>query len=61
LRADYHRTRHGHAAENLAWLRKIVLALLGRERGKASYRTTLFELAIDDEFRLQLLRKLLSQ
>jgi predicted transposase YbfD/YdcC len=58
---DRCRTRHGHAAENLAWLRKIVLALLGRERGKASYRTTLFELAIDDEFRLKLLRKLLSQ
>jgi predicted transposase YbfD/YdcC len=58
---DRCRTRHGHAAENLAWLRKIVLSLLGQERGKASYRTTLFELAIDDEYRLELLRKLLSQ
>jgi predicted transposase YbfD/YdcC len=58
---DRSRTRQGHAAENLAWLRKMVLALLGQERGKASYRTTQFELAIDDDYRLQLLRKLLSQ
>jgi predicted transposase YbfD/YdcC len=58
---DRCRARHGHAAENLAWLRKIVLSLLGQERRKASYRTTLFELAIDDEYRLELLRKLLSQ
>jgi predicted transposase YbfD/YdcC len=58
---DRSRVRQGHAAENLAWLRKIVLALLGQERGKASYRTTQFNLAIDDDYRLQLLRKLLSQ
>jgi predicted transposase YbfD/YdcC len=58
---DHCRSRRGHAAENLAWLRKIVLSLLGQERRKASYRTTLFELAIDDDYRLELLRKLLSQ
>jgi predicted transposase YbfD/YdcC len=58
---DRSRTRQGHAAENLAWLRKMVLSLLGQERGRASYRTMQFELAIDDEYRLQLLRKLLSQ
>ena len=59
FREDHSRTRQGHAAENLAWLRKMVLSLLGQGRGKASYRTTQFELAIDDEYRLQLLRKLL--
>src|SRR5262249_15697714 len=54
------RTRHGHAAENLAWLRKMALSLLGQKRGRASYRTMQFELAIDDNYRLQLLRQLLS-
>jgi predicted transposase YbfD/YdcC len=58
---DHSRTRRGHAAENLAWLRKMVLSLLGQQRGKASYRTMQFELAIDDNYRLQLLRKILSQ
>jgi predicted transposase YbfD/YdcC len=61
FREDHSRTRHGHAAENLAWLRKMVLSLLGQHRGKASYRTMQFELAIDDDLRLQLLRKLLCQ
>lgn len=58
---DRSRARQGRAAENLAWLRKMVLALLGQERRKASYRTMQFELAIDDDYRLQLLRKLLAQ
>jgi predicted transposase YbfD/YdcC len=58
---DRSRARHGHAAENLAWLRKMVLSLLGQHRGKASYRTMQFELAIDDNLRLQFLCKLLSQ
>lgn len=58
---DQSRTRHGNAAENLAWLRKMVLSLLGQHRGKASYRTMQFELAIDDDLRLQLLRQLLCQ
>jgi predicted transposase YbfD/YdcC len=58
---DRSRVRQGHAAENLAWLRKMVLSLLGQQRGRASYRTMQFELAIDDDYRLQLLRELLSQ
>jgi predicted transposase YbfD/YdcC len=58
---DRSRTRQGHAAENLAWLRKMVLSLLGQERGRASYRTMQFNLALDDDYRLQILRKLLSQ
>src|SRR5262249_48051461 len=58
---DRCRSHRGHAAENLAWLRQMVLSLLGQQRGKASYRTTLFELALDDNYRLKLLRKLLSQ
>jgi predicted transposase YbfD/YdcC len=58
---DQSRTRHGNAAENLAWLRKMVLSLLGQHRGKASYRTMQFELAIDDDLRLQFLRQLLCQ
>jgi predicted transposase YbfD/YdcC len=61
FREDQCRTRTGHAAENLAWLRKMVLSLLGQERGKASYRTMQFELAVDDNYRLQLLRKLLCR
>lgn len=61
LGEDQSRARHGHSAENLAWLRKMVLSLLGQHRGKASYRTMRFELAIDDDLRLQLLRQLLCQ
>src|SRR5262249_21127811 len=61
FREDHSRTRHGHAAENLAWLGKMVLWLLGQHRGKASCRTMQFELAIDDHFRLQPLRQLLCQ
>jgi hypothetical protein len=59
FREDHSRTRQGRAAEDLAWLRKMVLSLLGQGRGKASYRTMQFELAIDDEYRQQLLCKLL--
>jgi predicted transposase YbfD/YdcC len=55
------RTRTGHAAENLAWLRKIALSLLGQEPGKDSHRTKLFRAAIEDDYRLHLLRKLLCQ
>jgi predicted transposase YbfD/YdcC len=55
------RTRTGHAAENLAWMRKMVLSLLGQAPGKDSNRTKLFRAAIDDDFRLHLLRNLLCQ
>jgi predicted transposase YbfD/YdcC len=39
FRFDQCRRRHGHAAENLPSLRKMVLSLLNQERGKASNRT----------------------
>lgn len=61
FREDQCRSRTKNAAENLAWLRKMVLSLLGQERDKASYRTMQFELAVDDNYRLQLIRKLLCR
>jgi predicted transposase YbfD/YdcC len=58
---DRCRTRQGHAAENLAWLRKVALALLSREGGQDSNRTKQFRAAIDDDYRLQLVGKILCQ
>jgi predicted transposase YbfD/YdcC len=58
---DRCRTRQGHAAENLAWLRKMALSLFSQEGGQDSNRTKQFRAAIDDDYRLQLLRKLLCQ
>jgi predicted transposase YbfD/YdcC len=52
------RTRTGHAAANLAWLRKMVLSLLRQDPSKGSAPTKRMRAALDDDFRRQLLNLL---
>jgi predicted transposase YbfD/YdcC len=52
---DRCRTRHGNAAENLAWLRKMALAVFGQDKSKGSIPTRQFRAAADDDYRLHLL------
>jgi predicted transposase YbfD/YdcC len=52
---DRCRTRQGNAAENLAWLRKMVLALLRRDPSKDSVPTKQLRAALEDDYRLHLL------
>jgi len=52
---DRCRTRHGNAAENLAWLRKMALAAFGQDTSKGSIPTRQFRAAADDDYRLHLL------
>ncbi len=52
------RTRQGHAAQNLAWLRKMVLSLLRQDQSKGSLTTKRLRAALDDGFRLHLLNLL---
>jgi predicted transposase YbfD/YdcC len=54
------RTRTGHAAENLAWLRKMVLSLLRQDKGKGSAPNKRLRAALDDDYRRQLLNLLLQ-
>jgi predicted transposase YbfD/YdcC len=54
------RTRQGHAAENLAWLRKMALSLLRQERSKGSAPNKRLRAALDDDYRRQLLSLLLQ-
>jgi predicted transposase YbfD/YdcC len=55
LGEDRCRSRQGNAAENLAWLRKMVLSLLRRDGSKGSVPTKQLRAALDDEYRLHLL------
>ena len=43
------RTRHRHAAENLAWLRKMVLCLLRQDDSKGTVPTKQQRAALDDD------------
>ena len=52
---DNCRTRQGHAATNLAWLRKVVLSLLRQDQSKGSIPTKRLRAALDDDYRRQLL------
>jgi predicted transposase YbfD/YdcC len=52
---DRCRSRHGNAAENLAWLRKMALAVFGQDQSKGSIPTRQFRAAADDEYRFHLL------
>jgi predicted transposase YbfD/YdcC len=52
---DRCRTRQGHAAENLAWLRKMALGIFGQDKSKGSIPTRQFRAAADDGYRLHLL------
>jgi predicted transposase YbfD/YdcC len=55
---DRCRTRHRHAAENLAWLRKMVLCLLRQDDSKGTIPTKQQRAALDDDYRLHLLHLL---
>jgi predicted transposase YbfD/YdcC len=54
------RTRQGHAAENLAWLRKMVLSLLRQDKSKGSAPNKRLRAALNDDYRRQLLNLLLQ-
>jgi hypothetical protein len=58
---DRCRTRHKNAAENLAWLRKMVLSLFHNDptdTSKDSIPTKQLNAAADDQYRLHLLQLL---
>jgi predicted transposase YbfD/YdcC len=52
---DRCRTRHKNAAENLAWMRKMALALLRHDDSKGSAPTKMVRAAASDEYRSDLL------
>jgi predicted transposase YbfD/YdcC len=52
---DRCRTRQGNAAENLAWLRKMVLSLFRQDNTKGSIPTRQVLAAADDEYRFHML------
>ena len=55
---DRCRSRQGNAAENLAWLRRMVLSLLRRDGSKDSAPTKQLRAALEDDYRLHLLNLL---
>jgi predicted transposase YbfD/YdcC len=55
---DRCRSNHGHAAENLAWLRKMALSLFGQDDTKGTIPTRQIRAAADDQYRLHLLNLL---
>jgi predicted transposase YbfD/YdcC len=55
---DRCRSRQGHAAENLAWLRRMVLSLLRHDDSKDSAPTKQLRAALEDDYRLHLLNLL---
>jgi predicted transposase YbfD/YdcC len=58
FREDESRTVSGHAAANLAMLRRVALSLLKRTGTKGSIRTRRMRAGWDDEYLLQVLRTL---
>lgn len=56
FREDDSRTRSGHAAVNLAMLRKVAVSLLKQAPGKISTATKRLRAGWDDEFLLQVLQ-----
>lgn len=56
FREDQSRTRSGHAAANLAMLRRVALSLLKRAGTKGSIRTRRMKAAWDDEYLLNVLQ-----
>ncbi len=52
---DRCRSRQGNAAENLAWLRRMVLSLLRHDGSKDSAPTKQLRAALEDDYRLHLL------
>jgi predicted transposase YbfD/YdcC len=55
---DRCRSRRDNAAENLAWLRKMMLSLFRQDKTKGSIPTRQLKAALDDDYRLQLLNLL---
>jgi predicted transposase YbfD/YdcC len=55
---DRCRARHAHAAENLAWLRKMALSLFRHDQSKGSVPTRQLRAATCDDYRLHLLELL---
>ncbi len=55
---DRCRTNHGHAAQNLAWLRKMALSVFGQDDSRGSIPTRQIRAAADDHYRLHLLNLL---
>jgi predicted transposase YbfD/YdcC len=55
---DRCRTRQGNAAQNLAWLRKMVLSLFRHDKSKGSIPTRRLWAALDDDYRAHLLNLL---
>jgi predicted transposase YbfD/YdcC len=55
---DRCRTRQGNAAENLAWLRKMALAVFRQDDSKGSVPTRRLRAALDDDYRTHLLNLL---
>lgn len=54
------RTRQGNAAQNLAWLRKMALALLRHDDSKGSIPTKQLRAALGDDYRAHLLHLLVE-
>lgn len=52
---DRCRTRHKNAAENLAWVRKVALAVFRQDGTKGSVPTRQLRAALDDDYRSHLL------
>lgn len=55
---DRCRSRQGNAAENLAWLRRMVLSLLRHDDSKDSAPTKQLRAALEDDYRLHLINLL---
>lgn len=55
---DRCRARQGNAAENLAWLRKMVLSLFRHDKSKGSIPTRRLRAALEDDYRNYLLNLL---
>jgi predicted transposase YbfD/YdcC len=58
LSEDRCRARQGNAAENLAWLRKMVLSLFRHDKSKGSIPTKRLRAALEDDYRTHLLNLL---
>lgn len=61
FREDESRTRLGHAAANLALLRRVALSLLKQTKTKGSIKARCMKAGWDNEYLLQVLQKITEQ
>jgi predicted transposase YbfD/YdcC len=61
FREDQSRTRMGHAAANLAMLRRVALSLLKRTKVKGSIKTRRMKAGWDDDYLLQVLQGITAE